>query len=81
MYLTLPIPAGRSTSKITLNQCLDAFVRAEVMEKSDAWYVGYLRYALTVLIKVQELPALQDVTKGNQAIDPFSTPTYPPYSP
>ncbi len=41
MYLTLPIPAGRSTTKVTLTQCLDAFVRAEVMEKSDAWYVGY----------------------------------------
>ena len=39
MYLTLPIPAGRSSSKVTLSQCLEAFVRAEVMEKSDAWYV------------------------------------------
>jgi len=39
MYLTLPIPASRNASKVTLTQCLDAFVRAEVMEKSDAWYV------------------------------------------
>lgn len=39
MYLTLPIPAGRGVSKVTLTQCLDAFVRAEVMEKSDAWCV------------------------------------------
>ena len=37
MYLTLPIPSVRS-SQVTLNDCLDAFVKAEVMEKSDAWY-------------------------------------------
>ena len=38
MYLTLPIPTGRS-SKVTLEQCIDAFVKEEVMDKSDAWYV------------------------------------------
>lgn len=38
MYLTLPIPAGRGISKVSLQQCLDAFVHEEVMEKSDAWY-------------------------------------------
>lgn len=37
MYLTLPIPTHRGMSKITLQQCLDAFVKEEVMEKSDAW--------------------------------------------
>ena len=37
MYLTLPIPTGRSSSKITLQQCIDAFVQEEVMDKSDAW--------------------------------------------
>ncbi|TDL26727.1 hypothetical protein BD410DRAFT_895341 [Rickenella mellea] len=37
MYLTLPIPATRASSKVTLQQCLDAFVQEEVMEKSDAW--------------------------------------------
>ncbi|OSX64490.1 hypothetical protein POSPLADRAFT_1065606 [Postia placenta MAD-698-R-SB12] len=36
MYLTLPIPIGRG-SKVSLYQCLDAFVKEEVMEKSDAW--------------------------------------------
>lgn len=35
MYLTLPIPDKRSS--VTLHQCLDAFVKEEVMEKSDAW--------------------------------------------
>ncbi|EIN03845.1 cysteine proteinase [Punctularia strigosozonata HHB-11173 SS5] len=36
MYLTLPVPTGR-LSKVTLQQCLDAFVKEEIMEKSDAW--------------------------------------------
>ena len=38
MYLSLPIPSGRA-SKATLQQCLDAFVKEEVMEKADAWWV------------------------------------------
>lgn len=37
MYLTLPIPT--KSSKVSLYQCLDAFVKEEVMEKSDAWFV------------------------------------------
>ncbi|KAG8951882.1 ubiquitin-specific protease doa4 [Tulasnella sp. 424] len=37
MYLTLPIPTGRGVTKVTLKQCLDAFVKPETMEKSDAW--------------------------------------------
>lgn len=39
MYLTLPIPTGRAMSRVSLYQCLDAFVKEEVMEKSDAWFV------------------------------------------
>ncbi|CAL1714070.1 unnamed protein product [Somion occarium] len=38
MYLTLPIPSTRGSSRASLHQCLDAFVREEVMEKSDAWH-------------------------------------------
>lgn len=38
MYLSLPIPSTK-TSKVDIQQCLDAFVRTEVMEKSDAWLV------------------------------------------
>jgi ubiquitin carboxyl-terminal hydrolase 8 len=38
MYLTLPVPTGRGSSKVTLTQCLDAFVKSEVMEKTDAWH-------------------------------------------
>ena len=36
MYLSLPLPSGR-TAKTTLYQCLDAFVKEEVLEKSEAW--------------------------------------------
>ncbi|KAA1470161.1 cysteine proteinase [Dentipellis sp. KUC8613] len=36
MYLSLPIPSNRH-SRITIEHCLDAFVKEEVMEKSDAW--------------------------------------------
>ncbi|EPQ27025.1 uncharacterized protein PFL1_06935 [Pseudozyma flocculosa PF-1] len=37
MYLSLPIPHGRGISKVTLQQCLDAFVREEILDKADAW--------------------------------------------
>ncbi|PWN50446.1 cysteine proteinase [Violaceomyces palustris] len=37
MYLSLPIPNGRGMNRVTLQQCLDAFVREEIMDKSDAW--------------------------------------------
>ncbi|CAO1618164.1 unnamed protein product [Parajaminaea phylloscopi] len=37
MYLSLPIPQGRGFSKVSLFQCLDAFVKEEVMDKADAW--------------------------------------------
>ncbi|EJU03776.1 cysteine proteinase [Dacryopinax primogenitus] len=37
MYLSLPIPTGRGMSKVTLQQCMDAFVKEEIMEKGDAW--------------------------------------------
>lgn len=37
MHLSLPVPDGRYTSRVSLYQCLDAFVQQEVMEKSDAW--------------------------------------------
>ncbi|POW21643.1 hypothetical protein PSHT_02169 [Puccinia striiformis] len=37
MYLSLPIPNKRGISKVSLNQCLDAFLKEEIMEKDDAW--------------------------------------------
>ncbi|PWZ03562.1 hypothetical protein BCV70DRAFT_155655 [Testicularia cyperi] len=36
-YLSLPIPHGRGVNKATLQQCLDAFVREEVLDKADMW--------------------------------------------
>lgn len=38
MSLSLPVPAGRGVSQVTLSQCLDAFVREEVLEKANAWH-------------------------------------------
>ena len=37
MSLSLPIPAKGSVSTVTLYQCLDAFVKEEVLEGDDAW--------------------------------------------
>ncbi|KAI8444606.1 ubiquitin-specific protease [Phakopsora pachyrhizi] len=37
MYLSLPIPNKRAPTKVTLNQCLDAFLKEEVLDKDDAW--------------------------------------------
>ncbi|KAL4065925.1 hypothetical protein V8B97DRAFT_1865268 [Scleroderma yunnanense] len=38
MYLSLPIASLKSPAKISLQSCLDAFVREEVMEKAEAWH-------------------------------------------
>jgi ubiquitin carboxyl-terminal hydrolase 8 len=39
MTLSLPIPASRrGPSQVSLQQCLDYFVREEILEKDDAWY-------------------------------------------
>ncbi|KAN0063688.1 ubiquitin-specific protease doa4 [Thecaphora frezii] len=37
MYLSLPIPHGRGMHRVTLQQCLDAFVKEEILDKADAW--------------------------------------------
>ncbi|KAF9233475.1 hypothetical protein BU15DRAFT_53836 [Melanogaster broomeanus] len=37
MYLSLPIPS-KIMSKVSLYSCLDAFVKEEVLEKSEAWH-------------------------------------------
>lgn len=36
-YLSLPVPHGRGVGKVSLEQCLDAFVREEVLDKADMW--------------------------------------------
>lgn len=38
MSLSLPIPAKKlRITSMTLNQCLDYFVKEEVLDKEDAW--------------------------------------------
>jgi len=67
MYLSLPIPSTKN-SKVDIQQCLDAFVKTEVMEKADAWYVIFRgplscppRQAADLIpIGEQELPAMQN---------------------
>ncbi|KAM0787637.1 hypothetical protein ACM66B_003702 [Microbotryomycetes sp. NB124-2] len=38
MPLSIPIPSGRSASKATLEECISAFVREEILDKDDAWF-------------------------------------------
>ncbi|WVF68021.1 hypothetical protein IAT40_002783 [Kwoniella sp. CBS 6097] len=35
MYMSLPVPAGKS--RVVIQELIDEFVKAEVMEKEDAW--------------------------------------------
>lgn len=37
MYLSLPIPSGKGISKVTLSQCIDYFIKPEILEGDDAW--------------------------------------------
>jgi ubiquitin carboxyl-terminal hydrolase 8 len=39
MYLSLPVPNERSRKRVTLDDCLDSFVKEEIMEKGNAWSV------------------------------------------
>lgn len=52
MYLSLPIPSTKN-NKVDIHQCLEAFVRMEVMEKADAWYVIFKRLSLGGLYHLQ----------------------------
>jgi len=38
MYLSLPIPSVEGPSKTSLQSCLDAFVKEEVLSGTEAWY-------------------------------------------
>lgn len=35
MYMSLPVPAGKKA--VVLQELIDEFVKAEIMEKEDAW--------------------------------------------
>jgi ubiquitin carboxyl-terminal hydrolase 8 len=37
MYMSLPVPAGRKA--VVVQELIDEFVKAEVLEGEDAWYV------------------------------------------
>ncbi|KZS94684.1 hypothetical protein SISNIDRAFT_484224 [Sistotremastrum niveocremeum HHB9708] len=43
MDLSLPIPTGRGITKVSLEQCLDGFVREEILEKSEAWHCPHCK--------------------------------------
>ncbi|KAI0738660.1 cysteine proteinase [Daedaleopsis nitida] len=75
MYLTLPIPTGRSASKVTLQQCIDTFVNEEVMDKSDAWHCPHcktLRKATKRLSLSRLPPVLLIHLKRFSAKGPFT---------
>jgi ubiquitin carboxyl-terminal hydrolase 8 len=47
MSLSLPIPSKRAKlpgGGVTLYQCLDYFVKEEILEKSEAWYAKFFGY-------------------------------------
>ncbi|KAH9893374.1 cysteine proteinase [Cubamyces lactineus] len=75
MYLTLPIPTIRGNSKVTLEQCIDAFVKEEVMDKSDAWHCPHcktLRKATKRLSLSRLPPVLLIHLKRFSAKGPFT---------
>lgn len=39
MPLSVPIPGGRGVGKVSLMACLETFVRDEILDRDDAWYV------------------------------------------
>ncbi|KAI0773259.1 cysteine proteinase [Trametes elegans] len=75
MYLTLPIPANRGNQKVTLQQCIEAFVKEEVMDKSDAWHCPHcktLRKATKRLSLSRLPPVLLIHLKRFSAKGPFT---------
>lgn len=40
MYMSLPVPSGKT--KVVIQELIDEFVKAEVMEKENAWYASSL---------------------------------------
>ncbi|CAO3672678.1 unnamed protein product [Umbelopsis ramanniana] len=61
MTLSLPIPASRrGPSQVTLQQCIDYFVREEILEKDDAWHCPKCK-ALRKATKQLTLSRLPDV--------------------
>ncbi|KAG9000772.1 ubiquitin-specific protease doa4 [Tulasnella sp. JGI-2019a] len=75
MYLSLPIPSHRGLSKPTLYSCVDAFVKPEIMEKSEAWncpHCKVLRKATKQLSLARLPPVLLIVLKRFSFKGPFT---------
>lgn len=60
MYMSLPVPSGKT--KVVIQELIDEFVKAEVMEKENAWYALSLpRRPLCIELTVfQVLSSLQN---------------------
>lgn len=43
MYLSLPVPSVKGPSKTSLQLCLDAFVKEEVLSGTEAWHCPYCK--------------------------------------
>ena len=43
MPLSVPVPSRRGVTKVTLDQCISAFVKEEILEKDDAWSAYFTR--------------------------------------
>lgn len=59
MSLSLPIPATRNgPSSVDIYQCLDAFVKKEVLEKDDAWHCSHCKKLCraTKTLTISKLP-------------------------
>ncbi|OJT09766.1 Ubiquitin carboxyl-terminal hydrolase 8 [Trametes pubescens] len=75
MYLTLPVPPKSGNTKVPLQQCIDAFVKEEVMDKSDAWHCPHcktLRKATKRLSLSRLPPVLLIHLKRFSAKGPFT---------
>ncbi|KAG9313137.1 hypothetical protein JVU11DRAFT_6587 [Chiua virens] len=60
MYLSLPMPSVKGPSKVSLYSCLDAFVKEEVLEKSEAWHCPKCKTlrSATKMLSLSRLPAV-----------------------
>ncbi|KAK0545084.1 ubiquitin-specific protease doa4 [Tilletia horrida] len=60
MYLSLPLPSGRGYSRVSLFECLDAFVRQEVLDKADAWFCPQCKKPrrATKKLSISRLPSI-----------------------
>lgn len=66
MYLSLPMPCVKGPSKTSLQSCLDAFVKEEVLSGTEAWYGVALFYGIVLMSFTRHCPhckTLRNATK------------------